>query len=99
MHAGYGLPDIARHVVETRLNSQRFNSILCDAAGDTCLALLPGLRTFYLSAVSLFGSGTLMVTCMDRFQASRYTPMRAFLFSCLGGCGVFPIFHQAGWLF
>ena len=57
---------------------------------------MPGLRTFYLSLVSLFGSGTLMITCMDRFQASKYTPMRAFLFSCLGGCGVFPIFHQVG---
>jgi len=55
---------------------------------------MPVLRTFYLSLTTVFGALTLLVTCMDRFQAGRYTPLRALLFSSLGGCGVFPIFHQ-----
>ena len=55
---------------------------------------VPGLRDFYLTASTAFGVAVLTVTLMDRFQAPRYTPLRAVLFSSLGACGAFPILHQ-----
>ena len=55
---------------------------------------VPGLRTFYLTVMSAFGVAVLVITLMDRFQAAKYTPMRAVLFSGLGACGAFPILHQ-----
>ena len=55
---------------------------------------VPSLRTFYLTVMSAFGVAVLVITLMDRFQAPKYTPMRAVLFSGLGACGAFPILHQ-----
>ena len=55
---------------------------------------VPGLRAMYLSVMSAFGAAVLVITLMDRFQAPQYSPLRAALFSGLGGCGSFPILHQ-----
>ena len=55
---------------------------------------MPTWRWIYLSTTVVVGTGTLFVTLLDRFQAPRYSPLRATLFCFLGGSGVFPIFHQ-----
>ena len=55
---------------------------------------MPTWRWIYLSTTVFVGTGTLFVTLLDRFQAPRYSPLRATLFCFLGGSGVFPIFHQ-----
>ena len=55
---------------------------------------VPRARDAYLATMSAFGVLTLGVTLADRFQATKYSPLRAALFSCLGGLGSFPILHQ-----
>ena len=55
---------------------------------------VPRIRAAYLGVMSAFGAAVLVITLMDRFQAPQYSPLRAALFSCLGGCGSFPILHQ-----
>jgi adiponectin receptor len=55
---------------------------------------VPALRTFYLVGISLFGSVVLSVMLLERFQAPKYTPFRAVLFSGLGAFGIFPLLHQ-----
>ena len=55
---------------------------------------MPTWRWIYLSTTVVVGTGTLFVTLLDRFQAPKYSPLRATLFCFLGGSGVFPIFHQ-----
>ena len=55
---------------------------------------VPALRTFYLVGISLFGFVVLSVMLLERFQAPKYTPFRAVLFSGLGAFGIFPLLHQ-----
>ena len=55
---------------------------------------VPLVRDTYLTVMSLFGVVTLCVTLAERFQAPKYSPLRAALFSSLGGLGSFPILHQ-----
>ena len=55
---------------------------------------MPTWRWIYLTGTVVFGTGTLAVTLLERFQAPRYSSMRAMLFCFLGGSGMFPIFHQ-----
>ena len=55
----------------------------------------PLLRDGYLTIMSFLGIATLTVTLSDSFQDARYSPLRASLFSCLGGCGAVPILHQS----
>jgi adiponectin receptor len=55
---------------------------------------VPNARNWYLTLMTGFGFLTLGVTLADRFQDTKYSPLRAFLFSCLGGLGSFPILHQ-----
>lgn len=55
---------------------------------------VPLVRDAYLAVMTAFGVLTLGVTLADRFQDAKYSPLRAALFSCLGGLGSFPILHQ-----
>jgi adiponectin receptor len=53
----------------------------------------PGPRAFYLISTTLLGLATLWVTLDPSFQAPRYRPFRAALFSLLGTWGVAPATH------
>jgi len=55
---------------------------------------VPLVRDTYLAVMSAFGVMTLCVTLAERFQDAKYSPLRAALFSSLGGLGSFPILHQ-----
>ena len=55
---------------------------------------VPIVRDAYLAVMTAFGVLTLGVTLADRFQDAKYSPLRAALFSSLGGLGSFPILHQ-----
>ena len=55
---------------------------------------VPLVRDTYLTVMSAFGVMTLCVTLAERFQDAKYSPLRAALFSSLGGLGSFPILHQ-----
>ena len=57
-------------------------------------------RVVYMTAISLLGIVTIIITMMDRFATSEYRPMRAVLFVSLGGFGAVPACHHlimSGW--
>ena len=57
-------------------------------------------RLIYMTAISLLGVVTIVITMMDRFATSEYRPMRAVLFVSLGGFGAVPACHHlimSGW--
>ena len=57
-------------------------------------------RLIYMTAISLLGIVTIVITMMDRFATSEYRPMRAVLFVSLGGFGAVPACHHlimSGW--
>ena len=57
-------------------------------------------RLIYMTAISLLGVVTIIITMMDRFATSEYRAVRAVLFVSLGGFGAVPACHYLamyGW--
>ena len=57
-------------------------------------------RLIYMTAISLLGIVTIVITMMDRFATSEYRAVRAVLFVSLGGFGAVPACHYLlmyGW--
>jgi adiponectin receptor len=54
----------------------------------------PMWRHFYLSAISLIGVFTVIISMVPVFQTAKYRPMRAIAFAAMGMSGIVPGAHK-----